>query len=520
MKRSFLTGGFLCRASGGLLVAVLLSSVWGANLKSQLSLIPGVENYQLLVKFSSATAPDVDSVGKLLFRRRAPLTKSSAQQNALGLKYRRAVHFTADETRRIQLGEAASAKPTSRGQFDILGFSGLLYVNAPGLDKNGLLALGQELEALDDVEYCSLEPLQGPPPPDPFDVPSQANHDAAPITPLYTDQQGWLGPNPGVDCRYGWTVGADGYSVTVRDIEDSWGSLKHEDFPWDSLAYVLPAYTHTYDDHGMGIFGMIFGQHNDYGIDGCAPRAKGRAYSFQTSATAQNRPNAMTRMVTDAVVGDIILLEMQTSGADGKLAPADYTTAIWDLTKQATDKGVVVIGTAGNGGANLDSSVYAAYRNRGDNGVVMEGAGTSTTAHTKLDFLWPLLRACTGLGSKRGHRRIWDVVQPIQRFHAALLQQLQRHEFGRGHAGRSGGEHTVLCQKESGPPVDVTGNAEFAGLHGHSPGRGQPHASHWSVAQHPCRIEQAYNDHRLGGATGPQQHPMAVEPQGFGGRDF
>ena len=35
-----------------------------------------------------------------------------------------------------------------------------------------------------------------------------------------------------------------------------------------------------------------------------------------------------------------------------------------------------------------------------------------------------------------------------------------------------------------------------------------------------CAIEQAYNDHRLGGATGPQQHPMAVEPQGFGGRDF
>jgi hypothetical protein len=179
-----------------------------------------------------------------------------------------------------------------------------------------------------------------------------------------------------------------GQGVTVRDIEDSWGNLDHEDFspaPPD-LAYVLPRYSDTYADHGKAIFGMIFAQHNGYGVDGGAPGAGGRCYSFQISATAQNRPAAMTRMVADSRRGNVILLEMQASGPDGNLCPADIDQVIWDLTKNATDSGVIVVGTAGNGGANMDAAAYAAYRARGDNGVIMEGAGSANTSHTRLSF--------------------------------------------------------------------------------------------------------------------------------------
>ena len=94
----------------------------------------------------------------------------------------------------------------------------------------------------------------------------------------------------------------------------------------------------------------------------------------------------MTRMVADSKRGDVILLEMQASGPDGNLCPADIDQAIWDLTKAATDSGVIVVGTAGNGGANMDAAAYAPYRARGDNGVIMEGAGSGSTAHNRLSF--------------------------------------------------------------------------------------------------------------------------------------
>jgi len=94
----------------------------------------------------------------------------------------------------------------------------------------------------------------------------------------------------------------------------------------------------------------------------------------------------MTRMVTDSRRGDVLLLEMQANGPDGNLCPADIDQTIWDLTKRATDSGVIVVGTAGNGGANMDAAAYAAYRARGDNGVIMEGAGSANTSHTRLSF--------------------------------------------------------------------------------------------------------------------------------------
>ena len=356
-----------------LIVAASLPS-FASGLKGQLYLTPGVEEYNLLVKFSASTGPDLDANSKLIFRHRAPLAKTTAQQSALSMNFRRVITFTPEEMTRIK----SDTRLSLPGRVDIIEFSGMMYVEVPGGDKNRLLQLGQELESLEEVEYCSLQPALGPPPPVATDIP--------PTTPDFTNQQGWLGPDPGSDFRYAWTVNALGQGVTVRDIEDSWGRLNHEDFDSTKLAYVLPAYTTTYDFHGISIFGEIFGQHNSYGIDGGAPEALGRCYSFQTSATTQNRPAAMTRMVTDSRRGDVILLEMQASGPDGNLCPADIDQTIWDLTKRATDSGVVVIGTAGNGGANMDAAAYASYRARGDNGVIMEGAGSSNTSHTRLSF--------------------------------------------------------------------------------------------------------------------------------------
>lgn len=340
------------------------------TLKGQLYFTPGVEEYRLLVKFRAEAGPQVDAGGSLTFANAPGLRKSPAD-GPLSLRYRRVLD--------PETGASAGSPPGSLGKAVapspfLAQFAGLMQVDLPGADRHALRELGEELESLDVVEYAVLEPLAGPPPPGAVDI--------APPTPAFYDQQDWLGDasTNGMDCRYAWTRGATGLGVRVFDIEDSWGDLDHEDFAQDSLAYGRPRHSDQYADHGIAVFGAIFGQHNDYGIDGCAPHATGRAYSFQNASGPQSRPETLVMMGNDACPGDVILIEMQSGGLGGdNLAPADVNPAVWDATRAATDKGVVVIGTAGNGSADLDGSAYADYRARGDNGVIMVSGGNSAT---------------------------------------------------------------------------------------------------------------------------------------------
>lgn len=366
------------RAFGRLLpflaaVAFAIPIPSSGSLKGRLYVLPGVEEYRLLVKFRAEAKPLVGDDGSLSLaasRNGGALPK----RGGLPLRVKPAVEFTGPERRALS-ARAADGAPLPKaapGVFDILRFAGLVYAETPGATKQELLALAQALEAREDVEYCDLVPAAEPPPPE----------DLAPPTPDHTARQGWLGPNPGIDCKYAWSVGAKGKDVRIADIEHSWGDMDHEDYRDNKdLLYGLPKRTDEYMDHGMAIWGILFAQHNGYGIDGCVPEAGGRGYSV-----LHGRPNALIRATADARPGDIILLEMQTGGPDGKLGPADIEKAVWDATRAATEAGRVVVGTAGNGGADLDATAYAAYRSRGDNGVIMEGAGSADTRHVHLSF--------------------------------------------------------------------------------------------------------------------------------------
>lgn len=340
------------RALGaGLALSCLgLSFAAAANLKGQIHLDPTVEAYRLLVKFRASEAPDA---------LKGP--NGTGLSKTLGLRFVPALDPVANGLAK------GAADPV------LAAFAGLMYLESPGASPLELKALGEKLEALDAVEYAMLEPVRGPPPPVAADI--------APATPSYVARQGWQGPAPaGVDCQYAWTRGAKGRGVRLHDIEDSWGALDHEDFETDSLAYARPAYNSTYDDHGIAVFGATFARHNGYGVNGCAPEATGRAWSFQNANGSQSRAATLVLMGAAAKPGDVILLEMQAGGLGGdNLAPADVETAVWDATRAATDKGVVVIGTAGNGQADLDGAAYADYRARGDNGVIMTGGGNAST---------------------------------------------------------------------------------------------------------------------------------------------
>ncbi|MDR6301919.1 S8/S53 family peptidase [Mesonia maritima] len=102
-----------------------------------------------------------------------------------------------------------------------------------------------------------------------------------------------------------------------------------------------------------------------------------------------NRAEAVTAAINNSVEGVVIMYEIQTGGAEPgneDYVPAEYTNIIWDLTKAATDAGIVIVAAAGNGAQNLDSSIYLNYMNRGDSGAIIVGAGSPDTSHSKLQF--------------------------------------------------------------------------------------------------------------------------------------
>lgn len=250
-------------------------------------------------------------------------------------------------------------------------------------DNQMLLALAKQLETFDAVTYCCLvspEPVKPP-------------GDILPVTDNFEMQQGYLNANPGVNMRYAWNLGLTGTGIKVRDVE--YGvNQEHEEFndrPGNFLAPgmdISSSASTLYTEHGTATFGVVYGDKGSYGVSGMAHNAAEMILFPEWQESGYDRINAVTQAVNSSVVGDILIYEMQTAsdGAGLNYVPAEYNNVVWDLTKAATDSGIIIVAAAGNGNQNLDSAFYASYMSRGNSGAIIVGAGTSNTIHAKMNF--------------------------------------------------------------------------------------------------------------------------------------
>ncbi|MBV1859986.1 MAG: S8 family serine peptidase [Nannocystaceae bacterium] len=266
----------------------------------------------------------------------------------------------------VQRLTARALHRSGRAQPDLLG---MFEVRGASLED------ARALQALQVVEFVSISAVGVPPP-----------VDIAPPTPDLQEFQGYLGPDPGVDAIGAWAMGFRGESVGLADVEYAW-RLEHEE--WNEGA-LTPEPNQTPDldalgdaidgNHGTSVAGVLIAGDNGYGVTGIAPSATLRVYSELTVESGPRRAEAIVSAASSAAPGDVVLLEMQVpESLTGLLGPAEIDEAVWVATRMAADAGVVIVAAAGNGALDLDREELAYYRERGDSGAIIVGAGQPGT---------------------------------------------------------------------------------------------------------------------------------------------
>jgi len=249
------------------------------------------------------------------------------------------------------------------------------------LDNNKIEQLVKELNTINGILYCYKTTQKPIPPP----------HDISPLTSNFETNQTYIESDPGVNVRYAWNQGVNGTGINIKAIE--YGvNLSHEDLDHQNISLapnttINSSATLAYTEHGTSVAGVVFSNYGTYGTSGLAHNANEYIlYPEWTQENNYDRVLAVTNAIQDSNPGDIIIYEMQAYGQNSNFVLAEFEQVIWDLTKAATDAGIVIIAAAGNGRENLDDPFYTSYNNRGDSGAIIVGAGSSNTSHTPLLF--------------------------------------------------------------------------------------------------------------------------------------
>src|SRR5690554_302482 len=252
------------------------------------------------------------------------------------------------------------------------------------LANNILLELAQKMEEYPFVRYAELNSLTPVQPPY-IDIP--------PATPNYFAQQTYIQANPGVNMQYVWNQGITGSGVRVRDVEYGM-SVTHEELTASKFSNAMSIHsslTPDFIDHGTATAGVVAADNGGYGVTGMQYGISEFKVFPEKTNNGYNRLFAVNSAISQSLAGDVIIYEMQMFGynatqTDERYVPAEYIQSVWDATKAATSAGIHIVAAAGNGDQDLDHSGYSSYINRGDSGALIIGAGSNTTAHSRLGF--------------------------------------------------------------------------------------------------------------------------------------
>ena len=218
--------------------------------------------------------------------------------------------------------------------------------------------------------------------------------------------QGYLKSAPdGIDAYYahGFT-GGRGDNVRVIDIENGW-NLQHEDLQFeDSIGGLLSG---TMSDeagnvnHGTAVVGILNAVEDFTGVTGIVPHSVVDVVSWSNQAAA----DAINTAAAALQAGDIMLLEGHLKGPmpgpcssadqDG-CAPMEWIGSNRVAISNATQRGIIVVEAAGNGGDNLDDPAFHGFFDKTSD-LYQAKKGTPIFQETGAIFV--------GAGGPTGHAR-------------------------------------------------------------------------------------------------------------------
>ncbi len=343
------------------------------NRKGTLRLHKGVDAHKLYVSFKDgADLGDSPDFAK-------DITAFIPDFKNLLIEYKITVHkgVAINSQKLAELKELA-IKNTGSGK-SVSKLANIVELKIENPTNQRLLELGEKLEKFDGVEYCSL--MSAKLIPFPADIP--------PVTPLYIDEQTYI-TDYGVDMAYAWSLGLTGQGINIRDVEGSMNPA-HEEFNERNVFFAQNMTIHPEfideETHGTGVIGIMYADPGDYGVTGLSYGANEVVmYSVVTIDAGYDTAFSISKSIEGSTEGDFVLYELQTNGALGEFGPVEYELPIWDLTKAATDAGIIIVAAAGNGAENLDAPEYQEYRDRGSSGAIIVGAGSPDDVHNRLWF--------------------------------------------------------------------------------------------------------------------------------------
>lgn len=240
--------------------------------------------------------------------------------------------------------------------------------------RDQILRLVETLSSLPEVDKAWEEPLCTLPLVTPGDDAYNAGQDYQDAAPT------------GIDARWMWTQSnGEGAGIGIVDVEGGW-RVTHEDLAAKAPALIHGVQWASWEDHGTAVLGEIVASDNTAGVVGSAPAISSiRMSSIYDAAGVQHSTDAMAAAVAAMTVGQIMLIELQTS-----FLPMETLDDCLDVIRLATARGVIVVEAAGNGLTDLDAWTTGGLQrlnrtspNFVDSGAIMVGACVSTVPHDR-----------------------------------------------------------------------------------------------------------------------------------------